>query len=310
MVQYGSCLQCIGATGTMWEPYGSCVGHMGSGWCHAPSAGQMGTVCTVWEVDGLWEPFGSMLEADGNIWELNAPYGGHMGAICLPYGSCVLAIWEPFCAIWEPKWCLPYGSHMHCMGAAGTIWEPYGSPVGHTGGGWHHMGAKAPYGSQLYHTGGAYGSHVAPYGRQMAPFGRQMALYGSSMHSMGPIPLWCHRVGAVCTVLELCAPNGCHACHMGARWHLMGGIWHQVGTVHQMGATGTIWEPSGSHVGHMEMYGTKWDLWAPYGIWELSAPYRRRMVYGSHVVLDGSHMVPCGRWTVSCGSCVSQMGAM
>jgi hypothetical protein len=52
MVPYGSCMQHVGATGTMWEPCGSCVGHMGGGWFHAPSAGHMGTMCTIWEVDG------------------------------------------------------------------------------------------------------------------------------------------------------------------------------------------------------------------------------------------------------------------
>jgi hypothetical protein len=105
MVPYVRCMQHIGVTGTMWEPYGSCVGRMGSGWCHAPSVGHMGTACIVWEVDGLWEPFGSILEADGNIWELIAPYWGHMGAVCLQYGSCVGAVWKPFCTIWEPEWC-------------------------------------------------------------------------------------------------------------------------------------------------------------------------------------------------------------
>jgi hypothetical protein len=106
MVSYGSHMQHIGATGAMWEPYGSCVGCMEGGWCLVPSVGHMGIVCIIWEVGGLWEPFGSMLEGDGNIWELNAPYGAiwelfsrHMGAVCEPYG-----IWEPFCAIWEPKW--------------------------------------------------------------------------------------------------------------------------------------------------------------------------------------------------------------
>jgi hypothetical protein len=171
MVPYGSRIQCIGATGTMWElcrlygrwmvpcticrPYGNRVHCMGGGWCHAPSAGHMGIVCTVWEVDGLWVPFGSMLEADGNIWELIAPYGGHMGAILCHMGAKMVPTVRQICELFAP-----YGSHMYCMGAAGTIWEPCGSPVGHMGGGWHHMGAKrtiwGPYGSQLHRTGGGW----------------------------------------------------------------------------------------------------------------------------------------------------------
>jgi hypothetical protein len=55
---------------------------------------------------------------------------------------------------------VPYVSHMPCMGAAGPVWETSGSPVGHAGGGWHHMGARCavwgPFGSQLRHTGGAW----------------------------------------------------------------------------------------------------------------------------------------------------------
>jgi hypothetical protein len=151
MVPSVSCMQHIGATGTMWEPDGNCVGCVEGGWCHAPSAGYMGTVCSVWEVDGLWEPFGSILEADGNTCELNAPYGGHMRAVCLPYVSCVRAMWKPLhhmgakmvptvrqiCELYALS-----GSHVRCMGAVGAVWEPYGSPVGHTGGGCHHMGAR------------------------------------------------------------------------------------------------------------------------------------------------------------------------
>jgi hypothetical protein len=46
-----------------------------------------------------------MLEAEGNIWELNAPYGGHMGATC--------AIWE-LCVCQMGVVCTLYRS---CMGA-------------------------------------------------------------------------------------------------------------------------------------------------------------------------------------------------
>jgi hypothetical protein len=97
-------VQHIGATVTMCEPYGSCIGRMGGLWYHSPFAGHMGTVCNVCDMDGLGEPFDSILEADGNIRELSAPYRGHMGAVCLPYQSCVGAVWKPFCTIWEPKW--------------------------------------------------------------------------------------------------------------------------------------------------------------------------------------------------------------
>jgi hypothetical protein len=81
------------------------------------------------------------------------------------------------------------GSPMRSMGAAGAIWEPYGSPVGYTGGGWDHMGANCAIcePSAQYRMRMAYGSNVVPYGRQMAPYGRQMGLIGSSVHSMGPI---------------------------------------------------------------------------------------------------------------------------
>jgi hypothetical protein len=100
-----------------------------------------------------------MLEADGNMQELNAPYGGHMGAICLPYGSRLFAIWElcvshmgailhhmgaklvptvrqirelcaPYgatCAVWELL--APYGSHMEALRAIWKPCVPHGSHV-------------------------------------------------------------------------------------------------------------------------------------------------------------------------------------
>jgi hypothetical protein len=122
--------------GTIWES-------------NAPYRGHMGAICTAQEVDGLWEPCGAIWETDGIIWEAKeaiweqcAQYGAHMVVVSL-CGSrvhCKGAV----CTIWVP--CMPYGSHMvhngrQChTGAAGVLWEPYGSRVGRIGDGWHHMG--------------------------------------------------------------------------------------------------------------------------------------------------------------------------
>jgi hypothetical protein len=66
-----------------------------------------------------------MLEADGNQWELNAPYGGHVGATC--------AIWEQ-CVCHMGVVCTSYGA----------VWEPCAHVAAiwcQVGGGWCHMGA-------------------------------------------------------------------------------------------------------------------------------------------------------------------------
>jgi hypothetical protein len=47
----------------------------------------MGAMCALWE-------------AEGPVWELCAGYGSHV------------------------QWMAPYWSHMCCMGATYTIWEP------------------------------------------------------------------------------------------------------------------------------------------------------------------------------------------
>jgi hypothetical protein len=229
MVPFVSCMQHIGAPGTMWEPYGSCVGRMGGGWCHAPSAGHMGTMCTVREVDGLWEPCGAIwetdgtiLEADGAIWEQRAQYGVHIVVVSL-CGSrvhCMGAV----CTVWTP--CMPYGSHMEPNGRRmGGSRVPYGSH-------WHHMGAvwklcgphqrwMAPYGTCWHRMGAmwepsvpcsrqmAYGIHVVPHGSHMAPCGRWMGSYGSCMAKWG-------HMRAMCTLLETAEPDGRIVHHVGA----------------------------------------------------------------------------------------------
>jgi hypothetical protein len=266
MVPYGSRTQQIGATGTMWEPYGSCVGHVGGGWCH------IGTACAIRVVDGLREPFGAMSEADGNLWELSAPYGGHMGAMCTRWEPCVChmgAVCEPygshFCHMGAKivptvRQMAPYGSCMRRMGAVCAIWEPYGSRVGSMGGGWHHMGVK-------YAIWVPYGSHLEPCGRQMAPYGRQMAPYGSCVHSMGPIWEWCHRMGAVCAVRELCAPMG--AMHIIWEPYAVpfGGL--MVAMCDRMGAVTSC----GSHMMPFAPSGAGWERRGSCGSWEATRSF-------------------------------------
>jgi hypothetical protein len=186
MVPYVSCMQHRGVTGTMWEPCGSCVGRMGSGWCHAPSVGHMGTVCAVWEVDGIWEPFGSILEADGNIWELIAPYGGHMGAVFCHAG----AVWEPYGSLFAPYRSQNGANCEADLQAVCTVWEPY-----------------ALYGSCWRHMGAIW-KPCGPYWRWMRTIWEPIAPYGSHLLSTGGGWLM-----------------GAMRCHMGDRWHHMGGRW-------------------------------------------------------------------------------------
>jgi hypothetical protein len=129
------CMCHMGATCTIWKPYGSCECHMGA--MHA-----------------IWEPYGAKWEADGAIWEpfslycmVIAPCGSHLH--CVRDRLLMRSIWH----------------HMGCtlchMIAVRAIWEPlvlYGSHVCHMEGGWCHVEAECailwPYGSLVHHIGG------------------------------------------------------------------------------------------------------------------------------------------------------------
>jgi hypothetical protein len=203
----------------------------------------MGTVCAVREADGLWEPFSAMLEADGNKWELNAPYGGHMGAMCTewepcvrhmgaacepygshfsPYGSQNCANYEADGAIWELY--APYGSHMEAVWAVwevnGAIWAtnaPYRGYMGaiwrHVGGRWHHMGGR------WHHVGGRW-HHV-----------------GGRWHNMGAACAVWGPYGSGVTVWTPCMPYGSHMrCQLGALWSIGAVLPHVGAMCDHMGA--------------------------------------------------------------------------
>jgi hypothetical protein len=56
----------------------------------------------------------NILDVNGAMWEMHAPYGGHVGAVS--------TMWEPLCALWGPEHTIyrrqvaPYGSQMRLVG--------------------------------------------------------------------------------------------------------------------------------------------------------------------------------------------------
>jgi hypothetical protein len=141
----------------------------------------------------------------------------HMGGTwCVPYGSHVHqigAIWESYCTTWKEDGAIqeshmPYGSHIHQTRAAGTvwesdctIWEPHMTYEGH-------MRA------------------VCTVWVLRAPYWRHMVPYGSLMHCVGTMREPCAQM------LEPCVS---YRRHVRARWE----------------AIGTIWELHDSHGSHM-----------------------------------------------------------
>jgi hypothetical protein len=203
-----------------------------------------------------------MLGAICNIWELNAPYGGHIVYTCLPY-------WELCVSHMGAMW-KPYGLYGRCMAPYGTCW--------------HHMKAiwepSAPYKRRM-----AYGSHVVPDGSHMVPCGRWMGSYGKwggHMRPMGTLPetsepyrSLVHHTGAASTVWEPCMPHGSHMHCMGAPHALYESQMRDVNQMCTLRAKCEPCSPDDNHRCHMR------GGWCPeaagQSIWEPC----------------GSHMAPC-----------------
>jgi hypothetical protein len=149
--------------GALWKPcgpYRRWMAQYGSQMCH------MGAICTVQEVDGLWEPCGAIWETDGTIsevdgaiWEHHAQCGAHIVVVSL------------------------CGSRLHCMGAVCTVWAPC-----------------TPYGSHMEPNGRQMGGSCVPYGSRWSHMGAVWAISEMDGTIWDLLAPYGGHVGAVCTI--------------------------------------------------------------------------------------------------------------
>jgi hypothetical protein len=179
-----------------------------------------------------------MLEADGIIWELNAPYGGHMGAMCTE--------WEP-CVRHMGAVCEPYGNHMGAiLRHTGAKIVPTVRQMALSGSCMHLMGAvcamwelPSPYGSHIeavravWEVDGAIWSQMRHIGAIWEPYGAIWEADGTIWEADGAI--W-----------ELRAQYGAN----------LGVVSPYGSCVHRMGAMHAIWEPYAVPFGGLMVYGS------------------------------------------------------